>query len=340
MPEHPVDHRRALVASSLALVYLVWGSTYLVIRYGLEGFPPFLMSGIRLLFAGGALILIARGRGRDWPTRREWMSATLVGGILFIGGLGLVTVAEDNGVGSGLVASAVAVMPLWAALWSGLFGRWPNRLEWIGLAVGLSGVVLLSREGDFRGTVLGTALMVLSPILWAFGSVISSRVRLPKGLMASAAEMLGGGALMLAAGLARGERIAVTPGLKAWLAVAYLSVFGSLFTYTAYAYLLTNTRPAVATSYAYVNPVVAVILGVTVGNEVVSGWTYAGLPIILFGVGLVGLAQRRGRGGGARRGEQRSGSHDAGVIDAEEVLGIRSPGGAVGAPAPRSARRR
>ncbi|OFW66037.1 MAG: drug/metabolite exporter YedA [Actinobacteria bacterium RBG_16_68_21] len=296
MPDtSPIDHRRALIALSLVLVYVVWGSTYLALRYGLEGFPPFLMNGLRLLLAGGPLAFIARGRGRDWPTGREWASATIVGGILFIGGLGFVTIAEDNGVGSGLVASAVAVMPLWAALWSGVFGRWPNRLEWVGLVIGLTGVVMLSREGDFQATVVGTALMILSPILWAFGSVISSRMRLPKGLMASAAEMLGGGVLLLAFGWARGERMAAMPGAKAWLAVAYLSVFGSLFAYTAYAYLLANTAPAVATSYAYVNPVVAVVLGVTVGNEVVGGWTYAGLPIILAGVALVGLAQRRRR---------------------------------------------
>ena len=215
--------------------------------------------------------------------------------MLFIGGLGFVTIAEDNGVGSGLVASAVAVMPLWAALWSGMFGTWPNRLEWIGLAVGLSGVVMLSREGDFQATLLGTVLMVLSPILWAFGSVVSGRVRLPRGLMASAAEMLGGGVLLLAFGWIRGERMVGMPGARAWLAVAYLSVFGSLFAYTAYAYLLAHTRPAVATSYAYVNPVVAVVLGVTLGNEVIGAWTYAGLPIILAGVALVGLAQRRRR---------------------------------------------
>ncbi len=290
--EH-ADRRRALVALSLAAVYLIWGSTYLALRYGLEGFPPLVMNGIRLVIAGGALAPVARARGRAWPTPREWLTAGAIGGILFIGGLGLVTIAEDNGVGSGLVASAVAVMPLWAALWSGLFGRWPIRLEWIGLGVGFSGVVLLSREGDFRATAVGTVLMVLSPLLWAFGSVISKRVRLPKGLMASAAEMAGGGVLLLAFGFARGERITGVPGTRAWLALFYLAVFGSIVAYTAYAYLLSTTREAVATSYAYVNPVVAVLLGVTLGHETVGGWTYAGLPIILVGVALVGLAQRR-----------------------------------------------
>ncbi|MBI5157984.1 MAG: drug/metabolite exporter YedA [Acidimicrobiia bacterium] len=284
---------RSLVAFSLVTVYVVWGSTYLALRYGLEGFPPFLMGGIRLVVAGTALYLIARWRGSAAPARIEWRNALLTGTILFIGGLGFVTMAEDNGVGSGLVASAVAVMPLWAALWSGLFGRWPTRLEWIGLAVGLAGVAMLSREGDFQGSPLGTVLMVLSPLMWAFGSVITSRLRHPKGLMGSAAQMLGGGVSLTIVGMVRGERIVGTPGVRAWLALAYLAVFGSLVAYTAYAYLLAHTRPAVATSYAYVNPVVAVVLGVSFGDEVVGGWTYAGLPIILLGVALVGLAQMR-----------------------------------------------
>lgn len=287
------DPRRALVALSLSLVYVVWGSTYLAIRWGLEGFPPFLMNGMRMTVAGGALYLIARRRGRAHPTRVEWLHSALTGSILFIGGIGLVTIAEDNGVGSGLVASAVAVMPLWAALWAGMFGQWPSRLEWAGLALGITGVVLLSREGDFQASPLGTVLMVLSPILWAFGSVISSRLRLPKGLMASAAQMLTGGAALAVVGLVRREAFDGAPGLGAWLAVAYLAVFGSLFAYTAYAYLLANTRPTVATSYAYVNPVVAVVLGITLGDEVIGGWAFAGLPVILAGVALVGLAQRR-----------------------------------------------
>jgi drug/metabolite transporter (DMT)-like permease len=284
---------RLLVPLSLFLVYVVWGSTYLALRWALEGFSPFLMNGLRLLVAGGLLYPIARRRGRAHPTAREWRDSAFVGAVLFIGGLGLVTVAEDNGVGSGLAASAVAVMPLWAALWSGLFGRWPDRLEWLGLLVGLAGVVLLSREGDFQSSPLGTALMVLSPILWAFGSVVSTRLRMPKGLMASAAQMLTGGAALVVAGMLRGERIEEMPGLGPWLAVTYLIVFGSLFAYTAYAYLLAHTRPAVATSYAYVNPVVAVILGVTLGEEVIGGWALVGLPIILAGVAMVGLAQMR-----------------------------------------------
>jgi drug/metabolite transporter (DMT)-like permease len=217
----------------------------------------------------------------------------MIGGLMFVGGLGLVTIAEDQGVGSGLVAAGVAVMPLWAALWSGLFGLWPTRLEWLGLAVGFAGVAMLSQEGDFQASTLGTVLIVVAPVSWAFGSVVSSRIDMAKGNIGSAAQMLGGGVLLLASGLIRGEWIDEPPSLGAWLALAYLITAGSLIAYTAYLYLLANTRPAVATSYAYVNPVVAIVLGITLGDELIGAWAYVGLPIILAGVALVGLAQRQ-----------------------------------------------
>ena len=288
------DHRRRFVTgAALFSVYILWGSTYLGLRFGLEGFPPFLLNGIRLTVAGGMLYGWARWKQAPVPTGRQWRNSALVGGLMFVGGLGLVTIAEDVGVGSGLVAAGVAVMPLWAALWSGLFGLWPNRLEWLGLAVGFAGIALLSQEGDFQASALGTALMIVAPISWAFGSVISSRLDLPKGTMGSAAQMLGGGVLLLVAGLGRGEWIDAPPSLGAWVALIYLITAGSIVAYTAYLYLLANTRPAVATSYAYVNPAVAIVLGITLGDEIVGGWAFAGLPVILAGVAIVGLAQRR-----------------------------------------------
>jgi drug/metabolite transporter (DMT)-like permease len=285
--------QRLIVGAALFSVYVLWGSTYLGLKFGLDGFPPFLLNGIRLSVAGGLLYWWARSKGAAAPTRRQWSSSTLIGGLMFVGGLGLVTIAEDVGVGSGLVAAGVAVMPLWAALWSGLFGLWPNRLEWTGLLVGFSGVALLSQEGDFQASALGTALMIIAPISWALGSVVSGRLDLPKGNMGSAAQMIGGGLLLLVAGVGRGEWIEAAPPLGAWLALAYLITAGSIVAYTAYQYLLTHTRPAVATSYAYVNPVVAIALGITLGDEIVGGWAFVGLPVILAGVGLVGLAQRR-----------------------------------------------
>jgi len=287
--------RRLSIGLAIVAVYIIWGSTYLGLRWALEGgFTPFLMGGIRFLIAGAMLYWWARRNDAPTPTPQEWRGAAIIGALMLIGGVGLVTIAEDHGVGSGLAAAAIAAMPLWAALWGGLFGAWPRRLEWLGLLIGFGGVVLLSFEGDFAGTTLGLTLMILAPVFWALGSILSGRLTLPRGTMGTAAQMLTGGAMLAAGGLIRGERITEMPTTGAWLALAYLIVFGSIWAYGAYMYLLANVRPSLATSYAYVNPVVAVLLGVTLGAETISGWTLGGLPVILLGVAIVGVAQRRG----------------------------------------------
>jgi drug/metabolite transporter (DMT)-like permease len=283
--------RRALVALALFGTYVVWGSTYLALRYGLEGFPPFILNGIRLLVAGGGMYVVLRARGHAAPSRHQWWNLVRVAALLLVGGLGLVTIAEDVGVGSGLAATAVAVMPLWASLFAGLFGRWPSRVEWLGSAIGFAGVLLLAQEGDFQSSVAGAVLVMVAPALWAFGSVWGGRLDLPGTWMTTAAELLAGGVLLLVLGPLRGERIVAAPTARAWLALAYLIVFGSLVAFTAYIYLLNTVRPALATSYAFVNPVVAVILGVTIGAEDLTGPAYVALPLIVLGVALVVLAK-------------------------------------------------
>jgi drug/metabolite transporter (DMT)-like permease len=275
-------------------VYVIWGSTYLALRYLVEEFPPFIGNGIRFVVAGLAMFWYLRHRGDPAPSGREWWSAAQIGAFLMMGGVGLVALAEARGVGSGLAATAVAAMPLWAALWSGLFGRWPTRLEWLGLAIGLTGVIILSQEGDFSGNALGITLMIIAPISWAFGSVWSQRITLPSGAMATALEMTTGGFILLAVGFVRGERFDGFPALDGWLALVYLITLGSIVAFSAYMYLLNTVRPALATSYAYVNPVVAVFLGVTLGSEVLSGQALIALPLILGGVALVAVAKDRG----------------------------------------------
>lgn len=284
-----VRKRTTLVALALFAVYVVWGSTYLALRYLVEEFPAIVGNGIRFVVAGGLLLAFLLQRGAPRPSAREWWSAAQVGAFLMMGGVGLVALAEARGVGSGLAATAVAAMPLWAALWSGLFGRWPTRLEWFGLVIGLTGVVILSREGDFQGNALGITLMVVAPISWAFGSVWSRRLPLPAGAMATALEMFTGGLILLVVGFARGERFEAAPDLGGWLALGYLITFGSILAFSAYMYLLATVRPALATSYAYVNPVVAVLLGVTLGSEVLSGQAVIALPLILGGVAMVAV---------------------------------------------------
>ncbi|MBT8246424.1 MAG: drug/metabolite exporter YedA [Acidimicrobiia bacterium] len=288
---------RWLIGLALFAVYVIWGSTYLALRYLVEEFPPFIGNGIRFVVAGLAMFVFLRHRGAPPPSGREWWSAAQIGAFLMMGGVGLVALAEARGVGSGLAATAVAAMPLWAALWSGLFGRWPNRLEWLGLAVGLTGVVILSQEGDFSGNALGITLMIVAPISWAFGSVWSQRIPLPTGAMATALEMTTGGVILLVVGFVRGERFDTFPALDGWLALLYLITLGSIVAFSAYMYLLNTVRPALATSYAYVNPVVAVLLGVTIGSEVLSGQAVIALPLILGGVALVAAARDRGETG-------------------------------------------
>lgn len=284
---------RSTVILALAAVYFIWGSTYLALRFGLEGFPPFILNGIRFLVAGGAMYVVLRSRGAATPTRRQWWNAGRVAALLLVGGVGLVTVAEDVGVGSGVAATAVAIIPVWAAITSGLFGSWPRRLEWLGLGVGLSGVLVLAGEGDFQASTLGMALVVVAPMLWAFGSVWGTRLEMPRAAMAPTAELLSGGVLLIILGPLRGERIDAVPTTESLLALLYLIVFGSIVAYTAYVYLLENTRPAMATSYAYVNPAVAVLLAMTLGAEVVTGPVFVALPLILGGVAIVAVAQHR-----------------------------------------------
>jgi len=285
--------RLIFVVASLVAVYLVWGSTYLALAFGLKGFPPFILNGIRFLVAGALVFGYGVSKGMQVPTRSDWWNAGRVGVLLLVGGVGLVTIAEDVGVGSGLAATAIAVMPLWAAVVSGFFGSWPRRMEWVGLGVGFVGVAILAAEGDFQATRVGAMLMIIAPVFWAFGSVWGKRLRLPSATMTTAAQLLVAGVVLLVLGPLRGERIDAMPSVGAWLALGYLIVFGSIVAYTAYVYLLKEVRPALATSYAYVNPVVAVILGITLGGEILTGPAYVALPLIISGVALVTFGSRK-----------------------------------------------
>lgn len=282
-----------LVPAALGAVYLIWGSTYLALHYVVREVPAFLSMSLRFLVAGAILYAILRARGAANPAPRQIWNAARVGLFLMVGGMGLVAFSQRMGVGSGLAATVIAVMPLFAAGWSTLWGVKPRLLELAGMLLGLAGVLLLSLEGDFRANPVALALIVCAPLCWSFGSVWSRRLIMPAGPMATAVEMFSGGLALGLVSLLTGERLTVTPSLTAILAWAYLVVFGSLIAFTAYMFLLEKTRPAVATSYAYVNPVIAVILGVTLGGEHLNGFGLVALPVILAGVGLVAYAQQR-----------------------------------------------
>jgi drug/metabolite transporter (DMT)-like permease len=283
---------RARVITALLVLYSAWSSTYLAIHFSLESFPPFFTAGSRYMLVGLGMYVYLRSRGVPSPDKQEWTHSTIIGSFLLLGGTAGVVYAMQW-VGSGTAALVIATTPLWTVLFAGIWKQWPQRNEWIGLMLGFSGIVLLNLEGDLRTHPLGATLLVLSAMSWALGSVLSLRLRLPSGMMSSAAQMFSGGLVVLIVGFASGERVPLHPSGKAVLALGYLMIFGSLLGYTAYTYLLKNVRPALATSYSYVNPALAVLLGVWFAHERITGITIAAMLIILAGVVLVIIGQRK-----------------------------------------------
>ncbi|WP_371370529.1 drug/metabolite exporter YedA [Pseudomonas sp. QL9] len=286
-----------LVAAFFAL-YFIWGSTYLVIRIGVESWPPMLMAGCRFVIAGGLLFAWSLWRGAPLPSAKQWLSAGAIGILLLSGGNGGVTVAEHWGVASGVAALAVATVPLFTLVFGRMFGHRNSLLEWSGIGLGLCGIVLLNLGSNLQGSPAGAALIVFAAASWAFGSVWSKRLPLPAGPMASAVEMLVGGVALLLGSQVSGEHLQQMPDLRGWVALGYLVVFGSIIAFSAYIYLLNNVRPAAATSYAFVNPAVAVLLGVLFAGESI-GWPEAlAMAVIIGAVVLIGLPQWRGRAEG------------------------------------------
>ena len=285
-------HERVGIIVALFSLYIIWGSTYFGMRIALHDFPPFIMAGLRFVIAGVLLYSFLRLRGVPHPTRTQWAGAAIVGLLLLGGGNGGVAFAEQW-VASGLAAVAIAAVPLWTALLFGLMGRWPTRLEWLGLALGFVGVLLLNLENNVWANPLGAIVLLLAPMCWALGTALSSRVSLPGGLMSSAAQMLIGGGVLLVAALLMGERMHGMPSLSSVEAMLFLIFFGSLVAFCSYGYLLSRVRPALATSYAYVNPMVAVALGVGFAGEHITLIGIVAMLVILSGVGIVSVGRMR-----------------------------------------------
>ncbi|WP_437303452.1 drug/metabolite exporter YedA [Sorangium sp. So ce388] len=290
-----------LVLLSLAALYLIWGSTYLAVSVALETLPPFLLAGVRFVTGGALLYGVLRLRGAPRPTLRQWGAAAKIGVLLLVGGNGLVVVSQQW-VSSGVAAVVVSTMPLWLALFTTVRAarggaradaRAPevSRGEWVGLLVGFAGAALLHLGGALHAEHAGALLIVLAPVAWALGSLYSRTASLPEGPMAVAAEMLSGGAVMLGISALSGEQLAAAPSSRSLLALAYLVVFGSIVGLSAYSFLLRNTRPAIATSYAYVNPIVAIALGIALGGERASAATWAAAAVIGAGVLIVSRAR-------------------------------------------------
>jgi len=285
----PADPRRGWLIFCLFALYVIWGSTYLAIRWALEGgFPPLRMGGLRFLIAGAILYTVLRLRGTPAPSRQHWMAGAFTGLLLLVIGNGCVAYAQQW-VPSGVTALVVGSMPLWAALFGGLYGgQWPGQAERWGLMLGFIGIALLNQGGEMGSRWLPVAALLFAPITWAFGSIWGRRSpAMPQGLMATATQMLCAGVMLLGLSSLVGEHMVGMPTTRGLLSFVYLLAFGSLIAFSAYGYLLRHARPAVATSYAYVNPVVAMMLGVVLGGETPGPFAFVAMTAILAAVMLI-----------------------------------------------------
>ena len=280
--------------ASLAAVYVIWSSTYWAIRVAVHELPPLLTASMRFAAAGLVLLVIARRRGARWPSARDWLRVLPIGALLFVGGNGFVAIAEQS-VSSGGVAVVCATMPLWVGVLRTVSGERPSLLEWSSLVVGFIGVLVLMGGPSLEGEPLHIALAIASPACWALGSTLARRLPATASrdaFMLPAMEMLTGGLALFVVAALRGERLPVTASTESWLALGYLWLFGSILGFTAYMWLLRNARAVVATSYAYVNPILAVIIGAVFSGEPLGGTTVVANVLI---VGAVMLALRRAK---------------------------------------------
>ena len=280
------------VMASLAAVYLIWGSHYLATAVVLESYPPFMLTSARLLVAILILLISLKLRGAGLPSAPQAVCALSTGALMFTGA-GAVTLGQDLGVASGLASLAVGAVPVWATVISLVFGYRPCATEGAGLIVGIGGLILLNLKGGLQGQPMGAAVVLAGSLMWALGSVMSNRLALPRGTAGVTLQMTGGFVALALISLARGERVAVDPSPLATLGLLYLAVVSTLVAFSAYMYLVRTVRPSLATSYAYVNPVIAVILGAALLAEAVTLSSILATTVIVTGVVLVMLGKGR-----------------------------------------------
>lgn len=280
------------IAACLAATWFIWGSTYLGIKFALLSFPPFLQNGSRFLLAGSLLLLWARWRRQAMPTLMEWRNALVVGSLMLAANVGGVAYAEQT-LASGLVVAFIAIVPALITLASLPFGIRPTRLEVLGIALGFFGVLLLVRGEAFTSSPIGVLAIVTAALGWSSGSVLSQHVlRLAPASAGFASAMLCAGGVLTTLSLLTGETFSWPPrplAVGAWL---YLSLFGSVIAYSAYMTLLANTRPALATSNSFINPVIAMLLGVSLGGEIVTRQEWLSVGTIVLGVTVLVLNRR------------------------------------------------
>jgi drug/metabolite transporter (DMT)-like permease len=273
---------------ALLLVYVVWGTTYFGLSVALKSMPPLFMNTSRFLAAGLLMLALARWQGAALPTARQWRNSALVGGLMVLLAMNLVGFAQKLGIGSGLMATVVATMPMWLTLWTRVGGEPVRTSSWVALGLGVAGALLLALEGDFSATWLGAMLAFGAPLCWSLGSYASRKLDLPGGAMAPAAQWLTGGLLgVLPTLVFEGSTPWMGTSASAWVAWVYLLAMGTLVALNAYLWLLKHASPTLAGSYSFVNPAVALLVGVWLGNESLTGWVFAALPLIGLALALL-----------------------------------------------------
>lgn len=289
----PTRKLSTLVLACLLATWVVWGSTYLAIKFALISLPPFIQMGSRFIVAGALLLAWMKWRGAKMPTFIEWRNALVVGTLMLGFGMGGVAYSEQT-VASGLVVSFIAVQPMWQALLQSVWKVYPTKFEIVGIVVGAIGVSMLVQGQGFGASTQGLIAITLAIICWGLGSVLSQRVTpLAKGATGFASEMLMGGVVLLGMSAIAGESIKTPLDSKAVIAWVYLVVFGSLVAFNAYMVLLEKASPALATSYSFVNPIIALALGVWFGNEVITQWEWVSAVVIVLGVVMIVFANLR-----------------------------------------------
>jgi drug/metabolite transporter (DMT)-like permease len=282
-----------LVVACLAATWLIWGSTYLVIRFALVGFAPFFLMATRFVTAGALLMGWQLARGAKPPSMTEWRNALLVGTLMLGGGMGGTAYAEQT-IASGLVVAFIAVVPMLLIVINLAFKVYPRRSDLVAVGVGLGGVLMLTQGAGIHGSPAGLLAIALGTVGWALGSVLSQRTfPLAPGATGFASELLCGGVALLALSALAGEPRHWPSQAGAWISWVYLVVFGTLIAFNAYMVLLARTSSSLAASYSLVNPVVALCLGVTAGGEKVSPWEWFSAGVVMVGVVILFLGRRR-----------------------------------------------
>ena len=288
---HRLGASTAAVWAALGAIYVIWGATYLGMEIAIESIPPFLMASIRFFVAGAILYALFRPRSTR-PTLRHWIATAIVGTFLLVGGNALVAVAQTR-IDTGVAALIVATFPLWIATFDfAANGRRLRPLSVVGVVIGFVGIALLIRPGGDIDLV-GALICLFAPISWTVGSLYARGARLPDSpLLGSGMEMLAGGAVLAVVGLASGERFDVgAVSGRSWLALAALIVFGSIVAYSCYVWLLTVAPTELVSTYAYVNPVIAVLLGAVFLEEAITAWVLLAGAAIVTSVVLIVRAQ-------------------------------------------------